>query len=208
MRFERLADRETPREAELDLPRLFVVAGVLLTLFGLLVSRMWYLQLVRGGYYRERAELNQLRRTRSIPPRGDIVDRNGIVLATNSARFAVYVVPAQLPKLPKLPKRTETKGIPVIHPVLIRLAELIGQRPEALAESLQRNAGPAAEPALVATPITQTAVSVIAENMDSLPGVSVQMEPVRRYPLVGTAGHVLGYTQPVSRTDLEDPDIR
>lgn len=205
VRFERLADWETPGEAEVDLPRLLVVAGVMLALFGLLVSRIWFLQVVRGAYYRDRAELNQLRRTRSIPPRGDIVDRNGVVLATNSARFAVYVVPAQLPKLPG---KSDKEKQQVVHPVLVRLAKLIGQRPEVLAETLQRNAGPAAEPALVATPITQTSVSRIAENMDSLPGVSVQMEPVRRYPLVGTAGHLLGYTQPVSQTDLEIPDIR
>ena len=210
---ERLAVRETVSEAAVEPIRLVVLAAVLTVLLAGLIGRLWFLQVVRGEFYRGRAGLNQLRRTRTIAPRGEIIDRNGVVLATNSARYAVYVVPSQLPADRSLaPKKTglanRGKGSKPVHPVLVRLAGLLGETPEFVAEALRRNAGPSSEPTRVAGPITQTAVARISENMDQLPGVSIQMEPVRRYPLRNTAGHVLGYTQPVNRTDLENPDVR
>ena len=203
---QRLSVRDSVGDATVDGIRLVLIAVVMAVLLCTLLARVWFLQIVQGDSHRARAAINQLRKTRLVPPRGDILDRNGVVLATNTARFAVYVIPAELPRIAG--KSKQAPGRAEIHPVLQRLAALVGEDPAEMADSMARNGGGPSDPALVLAPVIQTAVARIAEHLDVLPGVVVQMEPVRRYPQGATAAHALGYTQPVNRSDLDDPDVR
>lgn len=69
--------------------RLFVLILVFCILFAVLVSRLFYLQIVKGEYYLNNYEL-QIRKTRTIPgTRGNIYDRNGNLLAYNDLAYAV-----------------------------------------------------------------------------------------------------------------------
>lgn len=69
--------------------RLFVLILVFCILFAILVSRLFYLQIVKGEYYLDNYEL-QIRKTRTIPgTRGNIYDRNGNLLAYNDLAYAV-----------------------------------------------------------------------------------------------------------------------
>ena len=75
------------RDVESDLNRfrirLLVVSGLILFCFALLVTRLVYLQLVRHEDLNEQAESNRTAVVPVVPNRGLILDRNGIVLATN-----------------------------------------------------------------------------------------------------------------------------
>src|SRR3954452_23976632 len=64
------------------------VAFMLLTLLGV---RLYYLQIVKGDYYSERAE-NQRVRLIPIPvPRGAILDRNGKILVDSRPTYNVVL---------------------------------------------------------------------------------------------------------------------
>lgn len=69
--------------------RLFVLILIFCVLFAILISRLFYLQIVKGEYYLNNYEL-QIRKTRVIPgTRGNIYDRNGNLLAYNDLAYAV-----------------------------------------------------------------------------------------------------------------------
>ncbi|MFM7321682.1 MAG: hypothetical protein ACKO5K_09190, partial [Armatimonadota bacterium] len=185
-------------------PRLVAVGAVVVLLLLGLAGRLWFLQILHGKVYRLRAEENQRRRTRTVPPRGEIRDRNGVVLATNSARYALYAVPAELPPLP----RKGAKGPDKRALLLDAIGTVVGMDRKRIEAAIRKNRGVATDPALVKTPVTMGEVARFIERADAFPGFLVQVEPVRRYPLKSVGAHVIGYTQPVNGTDLDDPAIR
>ena len=69
--------------------RLFVLILVFCILSAILISRLFYLQIVKGDYYLEHYKM-QIRKTREIPgTRGNIYDRNGNLLAYNELAYSV-----------------------------------------------------------------------------------------------------------------------
>jgi ribosomal protein uS11 len=56
-----------------------------LVLFGVLIARLWFLQVIGGGDYQERAEANRLRTVVTEAPRGAITDRTGAVIGWSTA---------------------------------------------------------------------------------------------------------------------------
>ena len=69
--------------------RLFVLILVFCILSAILISRLFYLQIVKGDYYLENYKM-QIRKTREIPgTRGNIYDRNGNLLAYNELAYSV-----------------------------------------------------------------------------------------------------------------------
>ena len=69
--------------------RLVVVALVVLGCFALICWRLYVLQVVRHDAYAERAETNRTAVVPIVPNRGQILDRNGVVLATNYKSYTL-----------------------------------------------------------------------------------------------------------------------
>ena len=88
-------------ERELDRFRLrvFAAAAFVLIGFGLLLSRMVMLQIVRHDELSTRAENNRIAVVPIVPNRGRIVDRNGIVLATNYTAYTLEITPSKVADL-------------------------------------------------------------------------------------------------------------
>ena len=63
--------------------RIAVLGGIALTLLGLLLIRLWFLQVISGEQYAEAAEGNRLRTVVTDAPRGKVLDRNGELLVGN-----------------------------------------------------------------------------------------------------------------------------
>ena len=61
--------------------------------FGLLASRFYYLQVVRYNDFHAQAEDNRITLIPVPPQRGQITDRNGIVLAENVFSYALEIAP-------------------------------------------------------------------------------------------------------------------
>lgn len=174
----------------------FVAFGVVAALlFVALGGRLFQLQVVNGEVYARRAAAD---RTAEVPipaPRGLIFDRAGRPLAVNAPSWTVNVRPADLPD------RSRTR-------VLRRIAELSGTPVATVRSRLDAFRGSPFDLVPVARANREAAL-LIGEEADELPGIVVEVEPIRRYldetgsTDAGLLSHVLGYTGPVSGDELE-----
>ncbi|HNX11097.1 MAG TPA: penicillin-binding protein 2 [bacterium] len=80
-----------------DLDKRRYIVGFLILFLVVLVSRVFWLQVVRGQYYYSLAEGNRLKVVDIEAKRGIIYDRNLKPLVRNEANFLLYVIPNQLP---------------------------------------------------------------------------------------------------------------
>lgn len=166
---------------EFDEQRTFITRvrtfGVVIVLLFLgLVARLWFLQIVHGDDFRQAAEANQARRIRTRAPRGSIEDSQGVLLAANRSRFAVYATP-------------DVANNP---DVLQRLAPLLHDTPDDIQQAIQAGQQNPYDPLRIALDVPMRVVTQIEENRPFLPGVSTSPEPVRWYPKGSFAAQLLG----------------
>ncbi|MGH9099522.1 MAG: penicillin-binding transpeptidase domain-containing protein [Acidimicrobiales bacterium] len=173
--------------------RMRVVAAIVFILFGVMVLRLWDLQVINRHLYAAAINQDSLRMVTVPSPRGLIVDRNDTVLAGNKVENEVEL------------SRAEAGSNPSI---VGRVAALCGISPEAVRAALTDLEYSPYEP----VPVLQNAPPEIVEYLDAhqaqFPGVTVVQVTVRDYPQGGTVGtQVLGYTGPITATYLKDhPD--
>ncbi|MDR0275109.1 MAG: hypothetical protein LBI48_07180, partial [Burkholderiaceae bacterium] len=79
--------------------RLWAFALLVLAAFGLLLGRLYFLQVVRHEELAQQAETNRTAVVPIVPNRGDILDRNGVLLAGNYRSYTVEITPALVPDL-------------------------------------------------------------------------------------------------------------
>ena len=98
MGWERIEDQEELQREDVGLSgRLFFLRLFIITVLGLLLYRVWWIQQNRGQELQARAEENRIAVLRQSAPRGVIFDRNGQPLAVNLPSFNVTITPAFLP---------------------------------------------------------------------------------------------------------------
>jgi penicillin-binding protein 2 len=77
------------RQQRIFARRLPLFTALVTLFFGLLVLRLYYLQIVRGRYFTRLAEETRISLIRVRAPRGIVFDRHGNVLVTNRPSFSV-----------------------------------------------------------------------------------------------------------------------
>jgi len=178
--------------------RAAVALAAAVLLLGLLGLRAFHLQVTRHDDLLQQAETNRTAVLPIVPPRGRIVDRNGLLLADNLATFSLEIVPAHTEDL---------------DATLKTLAELI----EVPARDVRRFRRLAAESRhFDALPLrhrlTHEEMSRVATQLYRLPGVDIQARRLRQYPLGETASHLLGYIGRINQREKEQmqdwPDER
>jgi len=87
---------KTPRHAD-STTRLILLRLITILIFAVLAGQLAILQFIRGANYQETATYNRIRVLRSEGARGVIYDRDGRMLARNTARFGIALIPASLP---------------------------------------------------------------------------------------------------------------
>ena len=97
LRLPSLADL---RDSQADLhrfrSRVAIAQIVVLVCFVLVAARLSYLQIVRHEDLLEQAESNRTAVIPTVPPRGTILDRNGVVLASNYSAYTLEITPSQV----------------------------------------------------------------------------------------------------------------
>lgn len=165
------------------------VAGLFCALLvGLLIQRLYDLQVKDSSYYQTRADDNRMRTSPTAPVRGLIYDRNGVVLAQNSAAFVLELVPEQVSDLEAtLAGLTARLGLSEAD--LSRFRERLRGSPRYRAVVLRSN-------------LSFEEVARFELNRFDFPGVSVNAVQSRSYPLGASAAHVIGYVGGISEDDL------
>ncbi len=177
-------------EEEVSRPnlRLRIVGVVVLLLFGVLVLRLWTLQVVEGKTYAAAVTRNQVRVVSVPAPRGDIVDRNGTVLVSNTPQEEILL------------SRAEAMQNPAIVGMV---AALVGETPKQVQDSINNNQYSPYEPVPVATGVSVSTVQFLQTHQAEYPGVSVESVAQRTYPQGGTTGtQILGYVGDISSSYL------
>jgi penicillin-binding protein 2 len=168
---------------------IFVKIGFLMLLM-LLGLRLWQLQIRDGVYYQELARDN---RTRSIilePARGLLYDRNGELLANNIPSFQLYI---------------SLEDVQDREALIARLPHYVQIERQVISEKLARKTRRGR--VKIKADLSLKEAALIESHRLELPGVVIQPEYQRHYPLGTYASHVLGYVGEISESQLKDPDF-
>ncbi|MBP2625973.1 MAG: penicillin-binding protein 2 [Firmicutes bacterium] len=167
--------------------RLEVLAILIVLVFISLVSRLGYLQVVQGKYYGQKADGNRIRIVPTMAPRGIFFDRNGIALVSNLPGFTVSLLPVK-------------EAIP--EEIIIKLAGILNIPVDEIQTKLKQNNGKF-DPVRIKTNIGPEIVTKIEERRAELPGVVIEIQPIRSYSNNELGAHLFGYVSEINDVQLE-----
>ncbi len=181
-------------EGELDRFRLrLLVAGAFVLLgFGLLAARLSYLQVTRYEDLAAQAETNRTAVIPIVPNRGQIVDRNGVVLATNYSAYTLEIMPSKVDDL---------------EATIDELAGFIdiGARDRRRFKRLM-DESKSFESLPIRTKLSDEEVARFIAQRFRFPGVDVKARLFRSYPLGETGSHLLGYIGRINQAEKAKMD--
>src|SRR3990172_13430813 len=188
--------------------RVLIVYGLIATVLGLIVFRLFSLQVMGQQVWIEQAVENYTTQISDPAPRGIIYDRNGHILARNVASYNVVITPAGLPDdeadiqgiYREVSQLTDVPvGGPVTEETLnnAKLFSACVPGPSiadmvALGESLAPYT-----PVKITCNIDEEFARVIREKSVDWPGVSVEIEPIRDYPTGSLTANIVGFLGPI-----------
>jgi len=168
-----------------------LVAAVFVVLCFLgLAGRLWYLQVVRYEGLAARADRNRIAVVPIPPRRGEILDRNGVVLARNFRDYTLSVLPANV-----------TRNMDEMLDELGQLVYLSAGDRRRFLQNVQQNGRYTS--ILLRNNLNDTEASWFAAHSYKFPGVELSARWVREYPQGESAAHVLGYVGRISESDQE-----
>ncbi|SEL67793.1 penicillin-binding protein 2 [Streptacidiphilus jiangxiensis] len=182
--------------------RLLVLQVLVLSLLGTLGGRLWYLQIRDGASYVQQASSNHIRTVVVPAVRGEILDANGVPLATNTTKLVVSVSRTSL-------IGQKDGGVAV----LTRLGQVLGMTYEQMHDKVRLCDAKTPAPCWNGSPyqpipVTQTATTQqamqIMERQEDFPGVTATPAAVRTYPAPdkANAAQILGYLSPVTQDEI------
>ena len=184
--------RNTEAELGRFQARLGVIALVMLLAFGLLAWRLYFLQVVRHDDLAQQAESNRTAVVPIVPNRGEILDRNGVLLASNYKAYTLELTPARIDNLDK---------------TIDALGQFVEITPrdrrrfkKLMAESKSFESLP------IRIRLTDEEVARLAAQRYRFAGVEIKARLFRTYPLGETASHVIGYIGRINQREKEQID--
>ncbi len=180
---------ETP-----GLRRRYIISSLIVVgIFSVLALRLWYLQILGVDHYRELSERNRIRYVAIQAPRGTIFDRHGTLLVDNRPAFTVSVL---------------RQDVGDRERVFATLGDLLDVDVEQLEERWRAGQGlPRYRPLPLLEDIGRQAMEKVQENSVNLPGILVEVKPIRAYPYGEMAAHLFGYLGEVSEQELKQSDF-
>lgn len=162
-----------------------VITVIVAVMFVLLAGRLYYFQVIDGDQYRQDSERNSVRKVTLEAPRGLLFDRHGALLVENRASYTISAIPFE-----------------IADSTISRLGDILHLDSRGLRTRIRKQTPNPFEPITLQRDASFETVSIIVEHQLDLPGVTVQIEPTRHYPLGSVASHLLGYVAELSEKDL------
>ena len=179
-------DRYEPGQFKNKFKILFIIVSIALTL---IVMRLWYLQVIKGDELRQRSENNSVRLRKIQSMRGLILDAGRQVLVDNQPSFDLVFVP----------DRTRD-----VNATIEKIRTLYAERSLTLS-SLSSFTGKVKPlvPVIIERNISMEKLAVVETHALELPGVVVEVTPVRQYLNGKMTAQIIGFTGEVSREELD-----
>ncbi|MDX9971636.1 MAG: penicillin-binding protein 2 [FCB group bacterium] len=169
--------------------RIYLVSVCMMLLFSILGLRLWQLQIIKGEYYRSRADAQRLYPQRLKAPRGLILGGDGQVLADTRPAFDLMLVPNECPE-----EERDT--------VATLLQQLLGIDKTQLLKKIESSRNQPFGQVLVKQDVPKAILTLVEENSPRLPGVLTVVRPQRRYS--GKAGgQLLGFLSEVTADQMK-----
>jgi len=176
------------RETHLFQQRLLVMTILIIILLGVLIARLFFLQVIDHKHYTTLSEENSLDILPIAPIRGLIYDRNGVLLAQNVPSFSLQIIP----------ERSKD-----INETLLELRKLITISDDEIKRfNILKKKRRRFEGITLRYRLNQTERAKIAVNLDRLPGVKIDAELTREYPKGKLASHAIGYMGRINEQEL------
>src|SRR6478736_7322446 len=169
--------------------RVLVIALAVFLAFGLLASRLVYLQVVRHEDLADQAESNRTAVLPVVPNRGLILDRNGIVLASNYSAYTLEITPSKAGD---------------VEQTIDGLSEVVDISPRDRRRFKRlREDSRSFDSVPIRTRLTDEEVARFAAQRYRFPGVEIKARLFRNYPNGELASHVLGYIGRINQREKE-----
>ena len=191
--------RDVDLEIDRFRTRLLAAAVFVLLAFSVLAARLVYLQVFRHEELATQAEANRIAVVPIVPNRGLIVDRNGVVLATNFSAYTLEITPQR--------RRADGRDLETLIDELATVVT-IEPRDRRRFKRLQDELK-GAESLPIRTKLSDEEVARFMAQRFRFPGVEVKARLFRNYPLGETGAHLLGYIgriNPAEKKAMEDWD--
>lgn len=169
--------------------RVLVAAIFVLACFGILIYRLWVLQVERYQGFSERADQNRISLVPITPKRGNIYDRNGEILARSYRDYTLEVVPGQIRNIDATIEEVG-RIIPISALDIRRFKQRMGANTRYTSIILRSN-------------LTDEEAATFAVRAFKFPGVSIRARWVREYPQGESAAHLIGYIGRISEKDRD-----
>jgi penicillin-binding protein 2 len=178
--------------------RLIAAGAFVLLCFALLGARLVWLQVFRHDELTLQAEANRIAVVPVVPNRGLIVDRNGVVLASNYSAYTLEVAPRRSADLETLIEELSQ---------VVEITARDRRRFKRLQEEMK-----GAESLPIRTKLSDAEVARFMAQRFRFPGVEIKARLFRHYPLGETGSHLLGYIGRINQAEkaaMDDwPDER
>ncbi len=189
---------ESPRPFPRSTWKYVAFFAIVILALASLVVRLTQVQLVQGARFAAAARANQIRRIPVAAPRGRILDRHGVVLVRSRPSFVCAMIPSDV----RDPAATMTA-----------LAGVLGVPEAVLWKRLLHHHGITYKsfdevatfepygPVVLATDLTSTQMTRLAEAQDRLPGLDLEAQPVRDFPHHKLGSHFFGYVGAITEDE-------
>ncbi len=167
--------------------RVLTVTALMLVLFVLLALRLVYLQVLRHNDLNEQAENNRTAIVPVVPNRGLILDRNGLVLATNYSAYTLEITPS---KVVDIEQTIED---------LSQVLDISARDKRRYKKQREETKGIESLP--IRTRLTDEEVARFAAQRFRFPGVEIKARLFRQYPGGELASHLIGYIGRINPTE-------
>jgi penicillin-binding protein 2 len=169
--------------------RLLAAAAFVLFAFGLLGARLVFLQVYKHDELSTQAENNRIAVVPIVPNRGLIVDRNGIVLASNYSAYTLEIMPAKVADL---------------EATIDSLAEVVEVQPRDRKRFKRlMDESKSFESLPIRTKLSDEEVARFTAQRFRFPGVDIKARLFRNYPLGETGSHLIGYIGRINQAEKD-----
>jgi len=176
------------RESRLFVARAVASAVILVVLLGLVVARLFNLQVISHDHFKTQSRDNRVKLVPLPPTRGLIYDRNGVLLAQNLPAFSLEVTPERVDDLDATLQRLGK---------IVEITEEDRERFNRLRSQRRRF-----DSVPIRVRLSEEELARFAVNRLRFPGVEIAANLVRDYPLGADMAHVVGYVGRISKDDL------
>ncbi len=171
--------------------KIIIISYIVITVFLLLIMRLWQLQILQGNEFRKLSEANRLRIVSIPAPRGIIFDRNGVPLVKDYPYYYASIIPDEFDKS-RVDPLSKVLKIPV----------------EEILEKIDKPGLSPFVPVKLKQALNFEDIAHIEARRSDFPGLIIEAEVSREYIYGDVGSHLIGYLGKLSPSQAKEPAFK